>query len=271
MFADSPQLPDDANQQVAYQVELPYFSGPMDLLLSLIEQEDLEITAISLARVTDQYLAYIDTLQKITPDILTDFLVVAARLILLKSQVLLPKPPAGIIEDVETESTDDLVQQLKDYKRFKQLAANLDQTQQVGRRNFVRVAPPPKIEAKLNLGDVTVDDLLQAVRNALAVKPEPPEVGTVVSRENISIGQKIRLIHSRLSGTQRLNFNDLLRQNTSRVEIIVTLLAVLELIKSHAVDVEQTTSFGDITIIPKADNTLSAEDWEKLSQMSDLS
>lgn len=263
-------IEDEESGNDRYQVLLPDFYGPMDLLLTLIEQEDLEITEISLAKVTDQYIGYINALKHITPDTLTEFLVVAAKLIFIKSQVLLPKPPPSLIED-EEDSTDDLVQQLRDYKRFKQLAAELDEIQDTNRRSFVRVAPLPKIEPKLNLGDVDLAALLQAVRRALAVKPEPAEVNTVISREVITIGKQINVIRHKLATSNRLKFNDVLTGARSRVEVIVTLLAVLELVKRRVVDVEQLEDFGEIDIIKKEVESLSEDDWVALGEMSDLS
>lgn len=269
----SAQLPIDEEQpaQDTYHVDLPDFYGPMDLLLSLIEQEDLEITQISLARVTDQYLGYIRSIQDISPDTLTEFLVVAAKLILIKSQVLLPKPPPGILDEEEEDDTDDLVQQLRDYKRFKKLAQSLGEVQRQGGRSFVRIAPPPKIEPKLDMGDVTMADLLSAVRQALAVKPAAPPVDSVVSRQRITIGGQIGSIRQRLRQNSRLQFFDLLEDANTKVEVIVTLLAVLELIKRQVVDVTQEEHFGEIEIIKKEDSALSDEDWEALSQIEDLS
>ena len=254
-----------------YQVALPDFFGPMELLLALIEQEELEITKISLAQVTNQYLKYIESLKEISPDALTEFLVVAARLILLKSQTLLPKPPSGVILDEEEDAGEDLIQQLKDYKRFKELAAQLAKIQAAGKRSFIRLAPPPKIEAKLSIGDVTLDDLLQAAKKALALKPEPPSLSSVVARETVTIGKKINLIRQKLDKDKTLSFGDLLNQGHSRVEIIVTLLAVLELIKRKIISVEQAESFGEITIAKLEDAApLSVADCATLTQMEDL-
>ncbi|RME43246.1 MAG: chromosome segregation protein ScpA [Caldilineae bacterium] len=264
-------LPDSPPADDRYHVRLPDFFGPMDLLLALIEQEELEITAISLAQITDQYLAYLNTLQHLTPDTLTDFLVVAARLLLLKSQVLLPKPPPSILAEEEESETDDLVQQLKDYKRFKELAAELNRLQNEGGRSFVRLAPPPKIEPRLELGDVTLDDLLDATRRALAVKPEPPGVDTVVARETVTIGQQIDRIRRHLQSGQRTTFFRLLHNARSRVEVIVTLLAVLELVKRQVIEVEQSEDFGDIQLIRREDVSLSEDDWAALTQMEEVS
>ncbi len=262
---------DGSTATEAYQVDLPDFYGPMDLLLSLIEQEDLEITQISLAKVTDQYLSYIRSMQDVSPDALTEFLVVAAKLILIKSQVLLPKPPPGILDEDEEDEAEDLVRQLRDYKRFKKLAHELGEIQSLGGRSYVRIAPPPKIEPKLDMGDVTMVDLLAAVRQALAVKPPAPPVDAVVSRQHITIGRQIGSIRQRLRHSARLRFFDLLEHANTKVEVIVTLLAVLELIKQQVIDVSQEESFGDIQIVQKEDAVLTDEDWDELTQMEDLS
>ena len=107
-----------------YRVNLPVFEGPLGLLLSLIEREELDITKVSLAQVTDQYLAYLEQIEQVRPEILADFLVVAAKLILIKSQALLPRPPV-ISPEGEADVGDDLVEQLRMYKQFKAAAAQL--------------------------------------------------------------------------------------------------------------------------------------------------
>jgi segregation and condensation protein A len=253
-----------------YQVALPDFYGPMDLLLDLIEREELEITRISLAQVTDQFLDYVTTLKEINADNLTDFLVVASKLLVLKSKMLLPKPPPGIIEDEEAE-TDDLVQQLRDYKRFKTLAQELHSIEALGRRNFVRLTSPLKIEPKLQPGEGNILTLLAAVRQALTIKPEQPNVTTVVSRQEITIGQQINHIRARLQEHQQLSFEDLLTEARTRVEVIVTFLAVLELLKRRLVEVEQTANFGQIILFRLEEAISYEEDWSSLENMTELS
>ena len=253
-----------------YRVALPDFYGPMDLLLDLIEREELEITQISLAQVTDQFLAYVTTLKEINPDNLTDFLVVASKLLVLKSKMLLPKPPPSIIEDEEGE-IDDLVQQLRDYKRFKTLAQDLQAIESLGQRNFVRLTAPLKIEPKLQPGEGNVLNLLTAVRQALTIKPEQPDVATVVSRQEITIGQQINHIRTRFQDYQQLSFQDLLTEARTRVEVIVTFLAVLELLKRRLVDVDQTINFGQITLVRLAEAESDGEDWSSLESMTEMS
>jgi segregation and condensation protein A len=248
--ADAVGQADSPNGQ-AYQVQLPVFEGPLDLLLHLIEREELDITKVALAQVTDQYLAYLAILKEIEAEFLTDFLVVAAKLLLMKSQALLPKPPPSMLDEEEEDIGDELARQLRAYKQFKMVAQVLHQREEAGLRNFVRVALPPKLEPKLSPGDVTLDDLLMAVRQALEVRPADPDVSEVVSPMTVTIGQQMDLIHNELTHHMHINFRTLLSRAASRTEIIVTLLAVLELIKQHVIEVHQDTLFGDIIISSK--------------------
>lgn len=237
-----------------YQVQLPMFEGPLDLLLHLIEREELDITKVTLAHVTDQYLAYIGVLKELEAEFLTDFLVVAAKLLYIKSQALLPKPPPSLAEEEVEDIGDQLARQLRVYKQFKTVAETLRQREVDGLRNFVRTAMPPKLEPRLTLGDVTVDDLVAAVRQALAVRPADPEVGEVVAPITVTIGEQMALIRDELSYRKQISFRGLLRRAASRVEIIVTFLAVLELIKQYAIDVQQDILFGDFVILKKKEH-----------------
>ncbi|RME71153.1 MAG: chromosome segregation protein ScpA, partial [Chloroflexi bacterium] len=234
----------------SYTVELPIFQGPLDLLLSLIEQQELDITKISLAQVTDQYLAYLDVIRDTNPDEITDFLIIAAKLIYIKSSVLLPKPPPSVAEEEEEDLGDELARQLRLYKKFKELAAHLRELEETGRRNFVRLAPPPRLEPKLIPGEVTLDDLLAAARQAFAVKPPDPVVDEVVSPVTVTIGQQMTLIRRELSTGRRVTFRQLLSRQRNRIEVIVTLLAILELIKRRVIRAQQPEMFGDIILEP---------------------
>jgi len=233
----------------AYQVQLPVFEGPLDLLLHLIEEQELDITKVSLAQVTQGYLDYISAAETIDPDNLADFLVVAAKLIYIKSTVLLPQPVS--LEDEEDEDVgDDLVRQLRLYRQFKEIAGHLHTLEEQGFRAFLRVAPPPAPPKKVDLDGITLDDLLQAVREALDVLPPAPPVNDVVAPIIITVDEKIALIRTRLSRKERVSFRQLVRQARSRVDVIVTFLAVLEMIKRQMIDVQQEKLFGDVIIVP---------------------
>lgn len=232
----------------AYQVKLPVFEGPLDLLLHLIEERALDITRVSLAEVTGQYLDYISRADSIQPDQLADFLVVAAKLLYIKSTALLPQP-APLDED-EEDVGDDLVRQLQLYKQFKEVAGYLRGLEERGQRAFVRVAPPPVLPKTIDLDGLTLDDLLEAVRQALEVLPPAPPVNDVVAPIIITVDEKIAVIERSLARAKTLSFRELVRGAKSRMEVIVTFLAVLELIKRHQIEAQQDQPFGDVKIVP---------------------
>lgn len=229
-----------------YQVALPVFEGPLDLLLHLIERQELDITAISLAQVTNQYLEYLAGAGERNPDNLADFLVVAAKLLLIKSRVLLPQPPAP--PAAEEDLGDDLVRQLVEYKRFKEAARWLQQQDEQGLRSYVRLAAMPDLERSADLGEVSLDDLLAAVREVLAVKPAMPPVDQAVAPMSITIGEQMDHIERRLADGRVLRFQDLFEGAAHRLEVIVTLLALLEMIKQLRVQVRQERMFGEILV-----------------------
>ena len=236
----------------AFQIKLPDFEGPLDLLLYLIEREELDITRVSLAKVTGAYLEYIHILERLQVDQVADFLVIASKLLLIKSEALLPRPPEVKAEE-EEDVGDDLVRQLLLYKQYKESARQLGEREAAGLHTYIRVAPPPKIEAKLDLSNVTVDMLIKAVRNVLEIEPPGPPVGTVVKPFTLTIRDQMNLIERILRYRPSISFKRMLRRARDRVEIIVTFLAVLELLRRRKVDVVQDQLFGDILILPVQD------------------
>lgn len=241
----------------AYPVRLPIFEGPLDLLLHLIEREELDITEISLVAVTDQYVQAIENLEEIEPGALADFLVIAARLLYLKSRSLLPKPRPPEEEDEEADA-DALIRQLLEYRQFKAVAEGLRLREEAGLRAFVRLAPPPQFERKLDLGDVHVDLLAAAVHKALRRIPSEPTKPRVHTYP-ITVADQIELVRKRVQAVQvragaeparfsPVRFIDLLSESKTRMEIVVTFLAVLELIKQREIMAEQEGVFGEIVL-----------------------
>ena len=215
-----------------YIVRLDVFEGPMDLLLHLIEKEELPITAISLAQVTAQYLSYLSALEVRKPDGIADFLVMAARLLYVKSVALLPRPEVPA-EEEEEDPGEALARQLRAYKRFKEKAAFLADLEARGQRSYVRIASLPKLEKRLDLGDLDLEALVAALHEALQDFDAPPSPEGVVHPYVISIGDKIKEIRQRLASGQRLRFSQFLTQARSRIEIIVSFMAVLEIGRAH--------------------------------------
>lgn len=231
-----------------YTVQLPVFSGPLDLLLQLIEREELDITNVALAQVTAQFLGYLKVMEQLDLADLADFLVVAARLALIKSEALLPRP----VERApgEADPADELARQLLAYKKYKQIASALHEREAENLRTYLRLAPPPKVENTLDLSGVTALDLLEAVRRSLALIPDKPELSTVVAPPKVTIRDQIRLIARSLSAQGgRVIFQKLLEHAQSRMEVVVTFLATLELIKRSQIEARQAELFGAIELI----------------------
>lgn len=234
--------------QSSYTVAIPVYEGPLALLLDLIERAELDITAVSLAQVTDQYLAYVHSLEQVTADEISSFLVIAAKLIQIKSEALLPRPPAR--EAGEENPADDLARQLRLYKRYKEIGMWLEERQSKNLRTFLRVAPPPKVEAKLDLSGITLADLLESAERIFAAEQEKQSLGTVIAAPRITIREKIELISTRLRLERGATFRNLLGEKPTRLEIVVTFLALLELVKRYRVQAQQETLFSDIAIRP---------------------
>ncbi len=229
-----------------YTVQIPVYEGPLDLLLDLIERAELDITTVSLAAVTDQYLAYLHQLEQAHADEISAFLVMAARLIQIKSEALLPRPPAR--EPGEEDVGAALVEQLRLYKRFKEIANLLQEREEKGLRTYLRLAPPPKIEGKLDLSNITLSDLLEAAQTIYAKEQEKLSLGTVIAAPKVTIREKIELITRRLSVMERARFKELLGERPSRIEVVVTFLALLELVKRYRVSTRQEGLFSEIEI-----------------------
>ena len=244
-----------------YTVQLPVYAGPLDLLLQLIERDELDITRVALAQVTDQFLSYLKVLETMNLGDIADFLVIAARLILIKSEALLPRPVER--QPGEEDPGDELARLLIAYKRYKEIAGNLRSREEAGLRTYLRLAPPPKVEAQLDLSGVTTLHLLAAVQHALALNPEKPSLGTVVAPPKVTIRDQIRLIaHSLHAGGGQASFQSMLSLAESRLEVVVTFLAVLELIKRRKIEASQSNPFGEIQIVV-------LEDWseEELAEL----
>ena len=224
-----------------FELKLPVFEGPLDLLLHLIEKEELDITTVSLVQVTDQYLAQLRSLEGINLDALADFVSIGAKLIYLKSRALLPRPPA------EEEVGRELTEMLKEYRRFKEVATVLRAIEDEGLRAYPRLAPPPDVPLPAGLHKVTLDRLLALFREALDRLPAEPSIG--IERSAVTVRQKLEEIETALKRTGRLSFRSLVSACRSRVEVIVSFMAVLELIKNLRVSAEQEELFGDIALV----------------------
>jgi segregation and condensation protein A len=232
----------------AYTVQLPVFEGPMDLLLHLIEREELDITRVALAKVTDQFLAYLHAMEQRRIDLTASFVSIAARLLQIKSEALLPRPPEREIG--EEDPGDALARQLRLYKQFKDVALLLHRREADGLRSFLRLAPPPKVAPRLDLSRLTVDALRRTAEAVLSIRPEPPTLGTVVAPPAVTIRDQIRRIVRQIRSEGRAIFQRLMHGVKHRIEVVVAFLAMLELVKRRQVIARQTDLFGEIELVP---------------------
>ncbi len=241
-------------RQLNYTVRTSVYEGPLDLLLDLIERAELDITSVSLAAVTDQYLTSIKDLEQLNADEISAFLVIAAKLLQIKSEALLPRPP--IHAPGEEDIARSLVDQLKLYKRFKEIGSWLNERQERNLRTFLRVAPPPKVEPKLDLSNLTLEKLVLAAQEAFAKEKNKKPLGVIIAAPRVTIREKIDLITKTMNEMGRSTFRGLLNQGASRLEVVVTFLAMLELVKRYRIEARQEGLFSDIEI----DRT---EDWNE--------
>lgn len=232
-----------------YTIKLKEFQGPLDLLLQLTEDKKLDITEISLAKITDQYLDHLKNLQDISLEDLADFLSVASRLILIKSRMILPSLK---LTDDEEQDIEVLKKQLEEYKKFKDFAKQIDEIIKFGNIAYSREKycglnaifyPPEKI---------TANDLKRAfkkIMDEIAFLDKLPEESIELK---ISIEEKIKKIQEELLRKIKITFQDTVKKNKSKLDIIIGFLALLELVKQKLVAVNQDRIFGEITISKKA-------------------
>ena len=232
----------------AYRVRLEVFSGPLDLLIHLIKKNELNIYDIPIALITAQYLEYVDLMEELNLDVAGDFLVMAATLIHIKSRMLLPRPDPSQ-EDVEEDPRDALVNRLLEYQKYK-AAANLLHERETLReaqwqRPDVVVAGIAGEEFETEV-EVDLVSLMAAFKAVLDRAKQRPKVA--IPGEQVSIEDRIAQLLARLSETEACGFEDLFVDADTRQDLIVTFLALLEMIRMKLVRVFQAGMFGAIRI-----------------------
>jgi segregation and condensation protein A len=235
-------------------VTLPVFEGPLDLLLQLIEERRLDITAIAVAEVADQYLTTVRGFTDRSPADLAEFLVIGARLLVIKTRALLPRSPVEDLRLTEEDAGEQLARQLQEYSRFKRLAALLKERDAAGLRTYVRAAAPPlpprpttpEDERKL---DVTLDQLVAVVEKRLKLLKAVDDPPIALPKPKVlTIDEVAAELQRRLQTYAWVTFDDLLSLAATRAELIVTLWTVLELFKRHIITIEQDGLFEAISI-----------------------
>lgn len=227
-------------------IQTDLYEGPLDLLLDLITKAELDITNLSLAKVTDQYLAQLEKIQQRSAVEVSGFLVVAAKLIQIKSEALLPRPP--VREEGEEDPAESLARQLRIYKKIKQTAGWLKNLEEQGNHSYIRLAPPPVIEDELDLGDITIKDLIAYLKALYHYEEDAAPITSVVAIPKVTIKNKIRDLLQNLRKERHLSYRNLLPKGHDRIEAIVLFLAILELVKQQYAQANQQSLFTDINI-----------------------
>ncbi len=240
------------------RVQLEFFEGPLDLLLHLIKKNEVSITDIPIAAITEQYLATLELMETLSLDVAGEFLVMAATLIHIKSRMLLP---AGAEEEDDEEGgldpREELVRRLLEYQRYKDAAAELEQRDILTRDVFTRAAPPVEEAAPRGFREVSVFELLGALKRV--IERLPRDVFHDVTLDKITVREKMTLLLDRLRRQASLLFEELFDQAQSRMEVVVTFLAMLELVKVRAIRIFQDDLAGPIRIEAAADMDEAAE------------
>jgi segregation and condensation protein A len=238
-----------------YSVKLDGFEGPLDLLLHLIQREEMDIYDIKIAQITDRYLEYVNLMEQLDLDVASDFLVMAATLLHIKSQNILPQTVSE--SDHPIGNQEQLVQQLLEYKRYKEASQVLDIYAERRTSIYNRSS---KLHADLDETrsyeiKATLFDLLTAFKNIndKIAQFEPDEEYQTVEEEEITVEEKIAFIENQLEGADQLLFESLFPLSASKIDLIVTFLAVLELIRIGKIVTVQTGLFESIYIVKAVD------------------
>ncbi len=229
------------------QVHLEAFAGPLDLLLHLIQRDEIDVYDIPIAHITTQYLEHLELMSELDLEVAGEYLVMAATLIRIKSQMLLPTP--AIDEDgEEIDPREELVRRLIEYRKFKTVAEQLREHELSRQRRHARQIEPPELAPdELPIGRVTAFDLVTHLKAVLA---RLDDVTThEVELEPVHLEDRIELLRARLAGQRELTFTEYLRDVRSRMGVVVSFMAVLELMKAGEISAVQEHAFGEILIL----------------------
>jgi segregation and condensation protein A len=250
---------------MSYEVKIDAFEGPIPLLLHLIKNNEVEIYDISISEITAQYLGYIAAMQKLDLEIASEFLIMAANLIEIKSSMLLPDEDKDEDEEEELDPRQQLINRLLEYKKYKELAAKLQSHEEKQRKRYTRnvesiFAEIDTEELEENpLEDISLQEFVTTFENVLAERikeaekkeekaKDKKEKLSYINEKNINIQDKICDLEKRLKKDRNLEFNKIFEKDSVKLEIVVTFMALLELMKLRKLKVKQNGVFGKITI-----------------------
>lgn len=226
----------------ALEVFLEAFEGPLDLLLYLIKRQNIDILDINVADITDQYMAYVDLMEASQFELAAEYLVMAAMLAEIKSRMLLPR--SSIDEEDEEDPRAQLIRRLQEYERYKQAAEDLDEIPRLERDIYAAEAETPRMERNAPEPEVDLREILVSL--ALVLRRADMFESHQVERETLSTREKMAEILVRLSSHRFVPLVSLLMREEGRLGVVVTFLAVMELIKDSLVEIVQSEPFGPI-------------------------
>ena len=247
--AEAPERDDEARRD-SYRVKLEIFEGPLDLLLYLIKKDEIDIYDIPIARITEQYLAYLELMQELDISVAGDFLVMASTLIYIKSKMLLPpEPKVDGEEDLGEDPRAELIERLLEYQKFKSASQMLYSRGEIESACYTR--GPLETDSSNPEVSTTLFDLLRVFREVL--KRAEAQIEMEIARDEMTIAEKLAQIHAMLEERERINVRELFEMSRSKRELIITFLALLELVKEWKIYLVQDEPFGDIFASRRAD------------------
>lgn len=244
-----------------YKVQLEVFEGPLDLLLYLVKKDEVDIYDISIERITTQYLAYLEAFEVLQIEVAGEFLVMAANLLYIKSRTLLPKDQQMPDEEVEEDDPRwELIRQLIEYRKFKEAAAHLQSQEELEAALFPRAASldrahAPVVDENMLIGDVGIFDLINAFQRALKRLPAEEKQGEI-REEVFTVTDRIHYLMRIIDRGVSMKFEEIFGDAATRSELVVTFLAILELIRMRQFRVRQEEQYGEIWL----DRTLASDD-----------
>jgi segregation and condensation protein A len=247
--------------EAEYKVQLEVFEGPLDLLLYLVKKDEVDIYDISIERITTQYLTYLEAFEVLQIEVAGEFLVMAANLLYIKSRTLLPKDQQMPEEEAEEDDPRwELIRQLIEYRKFKEAAAHLRDQEELQAALFPRAASldpahAPIMDEHMMLGDVGIFDLINAFQRALKRLPAEEKQGEIYE-ETFTVTDRINYLMRMVDRGVAMRFEELFSNASTRAELVVTFLAILELIRMKQFGVRQEEQFGEIWI----ERTLPSDD-----------
>lgn len=226
-----------------YRVQLEGFEGPLDLLLYLIKKEEMSIYDIPIAHITEQYLEYMRMMEELDIAVAGEFLVMAATLIHIKTKMLLPRDPIAEAAGEELEDPrQELVEQLLEHQRYKAAAEFFHSRMILERESFARpLAPEEKENVEISVG---VFDLLTAFRDVFLRAQALMEIE--IARDEVTLAEKLAEVHALIEASDAVNVRELFERSRSKRELVITFLAILELVKEQKIRIVQSDVFGEI-------------------------